>query len=187
MDDLYSRLSAAVAQLDNVYNSTYSTPEAILALKKTIKTFNITINDWNSLINSIHTTGSTLAGLYQIIPDLTKVMFDQIQHFDGLSTKEYVNEKYSELTQLVSDSNAGQFPIISSVEPQGDIVTKQLWIDIGENDTPYLNSLMASSSQESLSFGNQTPEQTPFYISDNDDTIYFEDSDNLTFGEEGNV
>ena len=48
------KLQEALAKLEQQYKSTYRTPEAIYALMKTIKTFNITITDWNTLIDYIN-------------------------------------------------------------------------------------------------------------------------------------
>ena len=84
----YSTISQKLAALDIAYNSTYTTPEAIYSLKKTLKTFGITIVDWNTLITCISTTGSTLQALYQIVPELAQ----------------YVHEQVEQLSQIVEES-----------------------------------------------------------------------------------
>lgn len=71
------RLKIALATLDQQYNSTYKTPEAIYALIKTLQTFNITITDWNTLIEYINTVGNTMDALYAIIPEIVGAIQEQ--------------------------------------------------------------------------------------------------------------
>ena len=78
------KLKQELATLDQQFHSTYRTPEAIYALMKTIKTFNITITDWNTLIDYINVVGNTLDALYGAIPDLTEAI-DELHGVDLVS------------------------------------------------------------------------------------------------------
>jgi hypothetical protein len=64
--------------LDTQFKGSYTTPEALLALVKTIKSFNITITDWNTLINFINTTGSSVEGVYNFIPSIVDLVESEV-------------------------------------------------------------------------------------------------------------
>ena len=65
-----AELEEALATLEQQYHSTYRTPESIYALMKTLKTFNITITDWNELIDYVNVVGLTLDALYEVVPGI---------------------------------------------------------------------------------------------------------------------
>jgi len=81
------RLKEALATLDQQYHGTYRTPEAIYALMKTIKTFNITITDWNTLIDYVNVVGLTLDALYAVVPEIVDAI-DSMQNVDLFNDQE---------------------------------------------------------------------------------------------------
>ena len=119
-----NKLQEALAKLEQQYKSTYRTPEAIYALMKTIKTFNITITDWNTLIDYINVVGLTLDSLYAIVPEIvmsiggdvcvnlfsdqnisgTKTFVDKIKvptpiDYTDATSKEYVDKSITKTQQ----------------------------------------------------------------------------------------
>ena len=58
------------------YKAKYTSPDAILSLQKTFKSHNITVEDWNSLIQFIDSNLKTYAveGLYAFLPKLVYAM-----------------------------------------------------------------------------------------------------------------
>lgn len=117
-------LKAALEDLEVAYKSTYTTPEAIQALQKTLHSFNITITDWNVLINYIYHAGLSVDTiLLKTIPELIDIIvlpegyvdltsnqviegtktFRSIKvpypkEYDDASNKEYVDDKTVSLT-----------------------------------------------------------------------------------------
>ena len=119
-----NKLQEALAKLEQQYKSTYITPEAIDALTKTIKTLNITITDWNTLIDYINVVGLTLDSLYAIVPEIvtsiggdvcvnlfsdqnisgTKTFVDKIKvptpiDYTDATSKEYVDKSITKTQQ----------------------------------------------------------------------------------------
>lgn len=70
-------LKQKLEELDQQYNATYTTPEAISALTKTIQSYNISITDWNTLIDYISVVGNTLDALYNVIPNLANAITEK--------------------------------------------------------------------------------------------------------------
>lgn len=84
------QLKEALTNLDQQYNSTYITPEAIFALQKTIQSFNITITDWNTLITYINLAGSTLRALYATMPDFIATLDTINSNMVDISTNQQI-------------------------------------------------------------------------------------------------
>lgn len=100
-----NKLQEALAKLEQQYKSTYITPEAIDALMKTIKTFNITINDWNTLIEYIHVAGLTLDSLYAVVPELATSIIEAQQTTEQ-NLKQYTDDSVQALKDLVDENYA---------------------------------------------------------------------------------
>jgi hypothetical protein len=52
------------------HDGTYIPPESVLALYKTIQTFNITLTDWNNLVRNIEVLNSTMHKIYNVLSAL---------------------------------------------------------------------------------------------------------------------
>lgn len=116
-------LEEALQALDLQYNSSYQTPEAIEALAKTIKTFNITINDWNTLITHAKTVGISIKTICEILPEMAakikEMSTEGMSHFytktetdTKLSTKE---DKSNKVTSLNTQPTDEQYPSAKAV------------------------------------------------------------------------
>ena len=75
---VFERLTEELNALDEQYDATYTTPESIIALLKTLQSFNITIEDWNKLVTYISNTGSTIDALLDILPDIIETINDAL-------------------------------------------------------------------------------------------------------------
>lgn len=69
-------------QLDQEYNATYRSPDAIAALVKTIKSFNITITDWNTLVDYISVLGSSMRALVKTVPEIAGLIAPMYGYVD---------------------------------------------------------------------------------------------------------
>ena len=98
-----NKLQEALAKLEQQYKSTYRTPEAIYALMKTIKTFNITITDWNTLIDYINVVGLTLDSLYAVVPELA-TSITEAQQTAQQNAKQYTDESIQALKDAVNEN-----------------------------------------------------------------------------------
>lgn len=126
--DKVIQLQADLIALDQYYHGTYTTPEAINALRKTLKTFNITIQDWNTLIEYINTLGSTIEAIY--------VMFHS-------------------MAELVRD-NSDVLPIVSDVTPAHP-TEGRIWLDISTPEqNEALGFDFSTPDDEPLGFDNST-------------------------------
>ena len=135
-----NKLQEALAKLEQQYKSTYITPEAIYALMKTIKTFNITINDWNTLIDYVNVVGLTLDSLYAVVPELatsiTEAQQNAQQYTDDSvqALKDAVDENYAEKTYVDNQLNIfvkltdidTDFSLTSTNPIQNKVVSKQI-------------------------------------------------------------
>lgn len=125
-DNALISLSEALAKLDREYNSNYSSPEAILALRKTIKTFNITIVDWNTLLNNISTAGSTLKAIYEIIPKLAETVFEQQRYVDE-KISDFYNTAYRDRGSVANYSSLPENPQIGDTYNLAETGDNFMW------------------------------------------------------------
>ena len=78
-----AELKQALQNLDTLYKGNYESPEATLALTKTLQSFNITIKDWNMLLLHINNHRSALDGFMEILPNVVTVFEETINNLKG--------------------------------------------------------------------------------------------------------
>ena len=72
-------LQETLDTLADTQASNNTAASAILALTKTIQSRNITIEDWNSIVNFVHTNKVYLDTLYEQLPDLMTALYTALQ------------------------------------------------------------------------------------------------------------
>lgn len=104
----------ALHHIDEEFNSTYINPESIQQLQKTLLTFNITIQDWNTLVNYIKVLGSVQKAMYLLFPSLT----DYLDDLSGPTTF-----TMPEKEKLENIESGAQVNVIESIKVNGTAQT----------------------------------------------------------------
>jgi len=173
------------------YKNNYFSKTALNSLQKTFHTHNITIQDWNTMVEYLNANVEGIENVSRILEHIAKYAIRDSNLRDYLINNYFTKE---EVINYVTLSNLGQSPIISATTPQGTIVHQQEWFDTSDN---------SDNTPGPLLFGNSNKASTVFFEdgsvfsapangnnfnnNKNNDTLYFGKSENdLTFGKEDN-
>lgn len=125
---------------------------ALISLKKTFQTHNITIQDWNTLIEFLEQNVNNTEAIRALVLELSKYVVKDSDTYVTVAKEGAVlpiltkdghllqgncvvnpftkHENVEGLQKEITD----KLPIVSAQEPQSGFVPNQVWLDISENE-----------------------------------------------------